>query len=448
MRRKAAGILLCSVLSCISLSGCSVQVGANDATGSASVASNNDDLGIAEIIQVGKFSEGRAAVSFVPASDESASCIGYINNEGRLLFKADIDSECGVSAATPGGLLQAGEFSDGIAFLYDLTDGEDDREYICISIDANGKRLHTFDGAVAHGDGFVVEEHLKEGFDNSAYEYTVLDAKGNEIISISRNAEDFWYDVSYCGNGIFEFNSTLDDSLSNDGVTLFYDAPNRKELIVSAESNSKVSFDEEGEWAVLRCDREFDTVKVTMMNRNGSLKSLEFNCPLGTSSPDRERALVGEGICLIQHDGGLISYDMSTGEKHELEQKYADRLVWADSYSDGLCMLTFNGTDGNAYLGLFDESLQCVCEPFKVDGHTMAPYADSMIICGDMSEDQGFYADIYNSEGELVFQTANELTWNSGIKNGFSEGILLINEGASATAYDIDGDIVFDNIVA
>ena len=396
---------------------------------------------IDNLYSIGVFSEGLASIKYTDTGEDDTTWVGYINKDGEVEFRFDCNEL---------GDIRGEQFDGGVAYLMIGRD-EYNNEASCYTIDSDGTILGSFEHVVAHGGGYVVTTEKNEGFESSSVVYTIYDAEGNELHSISKDGTD-GYGVRYLGGGIFGFGSYF---FAASGDTRFY-----PEVFYLSVSNTDIpsgidystypDFDNHSDYALLGSVNIDDVLYVNLLSPDGEIKSVELGSyqDLGGSI---KSVTLNDNVCTVRTIEKLFSYNLGTGEFHELPQNYFDAIDYhavAPTFSNGRYVLSMMGADENPYIGIFDESWNLIVDPIKVDEDTVsvAQYTNDRLILMKSGASSG---DVYDPSGELIFSVTSDssiTTTGTPLENGFTDDALFLIDKGAPVAYDIDGDILFDTI--
>lgn len=401
-----------------------------------------------EVTSDAPFSEGLAWVHYdVDDGEDRTTWAGYVDKTGRLIFryKEFYGSAIGI------GWVSGTDFQNGHAYITSNMLGEGNTLGAkCWVIDKNGRVVSEFENTVCMGGGYVVTSDHNANFDKESYTYRLLTDDGKEISSFE--SDGAYNEINYCGEGVFSFGE-LSQSLSgsrNHDISFLYNAGTNKKI--EFESTGLLVFDSKTKYALYDYSNDDDYSYIRTISTDGTTK--EYAISEKDLDGHLDSAHLDGDICTIfvrydsNLDAQLFTYNLTSGELHELDHKYADaassssgkNLEYART-SEGRCVLEMKGADGDNYIGIFDTELNPVVEPFKATsyiGNDLAYSSDGRLLLG-APESNG--ANIYDLDGKLVY-SAETL----GATDGYQDGSLVYLSDGQVHCRDLQGNIVFDEI--
>lgn len=399
-----------------------------------------------EIEETTRFSEGLAWIKYeVDDGEDSTDWAGYIDKTGKLVFRYKY-------SASPDRFDTSGtDFENGHAYISSQKLGDGNSIVgLCWVVDKTGKVVSEFQNAVSWGGGYVVTADYNSSFDSTSYTYHIFSDDGTEVTSFE--SEGSYGEINYCGEGIFSFGDVSQRLSGNTyhEISFLYNAASNKRLDV--EYTGSPWFNSKTKKSFYDCSSDDDFSYIRTINTDGAIEEYKI------SETDLDGHLdsvwlVGD-ICTVyvkydsNLDARLFTYNISSGELHELDRRYADAASTYDyEYLDDVhasedrCVIKMQGADGDSYIGIFDTALNPIVEPFKAYEHTSSGlgYSGGGRLILDASGSSS--VDVYDLDGKLVY-SADTL----GSTDGYQDDLLLYNTGGQAYCRDLQGKIVFDDI--
>ena len=416
----------------------------NSATAAAAAALENTPEVIFERFSAPKnYNDGLAWI-MRSYDDNYYACI---NKSGEVLFQFPAE-----------GILSVSDYSSGYAHILR-------EDYVAI-IDTEGDILSSYaldenNVFMAYGDGYTVIESYSGGFDSSEYIYNIYDPYGNVIDNLSNEGKQY-ASVNYCGNGSFAFRISDDEyfyyfaatqqSIFSEHKTLFYDDMAIEEIYEVFDEFSNYFgtyirfFDTNGE-CFERAVEPSDILDGNYQSIIDRLGEFTYNDTIGT-------AIVKDGICILNYASYnsdfyynrdfILSYDIENDSLYSLDEAYSDKLI-TDLMPDETVLnsnrlaLPLQGDDGELYVAVFDEHLNIILEPTRMDSYR--PYADGRMI---ITLDDATY--VYDENGNIVFTNSDVGYFKI---SDYSDGAALVEDEAAGIVYlDKEGNTLFESITS
>ena len=231
-----------------------------------------------------------------------------------------------------------------------------------------------FDNLCAYGGGYYVLHSHSSGFDYDNDWIVIIDRNYDEVLTLLDPSYSY-YDVSYCGNGIFAFHDRWTRGRSDRHRVYDYYICSKKEWItiqgvaLSASiktykssidrTDSMLLFDEDVHYDYVQSE---DTEITIYTDQLGIVGILEFN------DSDRDNAFGGYS------DGGFIYYTDKTLYFYDCDMQ-ASTKICKDSdkvdidracnfkFVDGQAEIKLKGADGQTYTAIVDKQGNYIEDP-------------------------------------------------------------------------------------
>lgn len=302
--------------------------------------------------------------------------IQFYDEAGRTSYNGVIDPKGKLHAYYSGSLSSSFDRCKN-GYMYEMNNND-------LRMIAPDGKVTTFEGSSDlrfpfYGDGYVVTEEHKAGFDAVEYIYHIYDGSGKELSSYSTGSRQV-SQLRYAGEGVFLFQPYIENLTQDqrdarnsygyyaDYFDLFFAQGN------SWKNSQLVNTDA---FAGLTCrdgiflyrgasyaggDRNTHKGEFTYANVKGETTSFTVPEEIGLTPFCLACA---DGVMLFRDTSSanvLYRYEISGGKWTRYEGKYLDKLYWSSNYApvtgDGYTAICLIGADNKVYTMLLDKDMK------------------------------------------------------------------------------------------